>query len=267
MNNSFITFVVCANFLDDQDLLLTVDSIRQQTDMCWTLEVRVVEVPDLLTLAAFTHDNPRISVIEQSVSGNDDFHSTAMAVIPKGLELLPNACSEIKKAFEDQTLDIVVALAVFAPRVRVQDPQVAPQVFQNFISTRVPLSSKYPLSIGETQNPISINRGNVALPQPNERDTQSLEARDHEIRAKHLSELESQILVLESRIDIQAQHVSTIIALSQNLKAAKQRIKSFEVELVALHNSRTWKVGRLMLFPIRSFKKLRQRLTRVKYGV
>jgi hypothetical protein len=267
MNNSFITFVVSANFLDDQDLLLTVDSIRQQTDMCWTLEVRVVEVPDLLTLAAFTHDNPRISISEQSISGNDDFHSTAMAVIPKGIELLPNACSEIKKAFEDQMLDIVVALAIFAPRVRVQDSQVVPRIFQNFISTRVPISSKYPLSIGETQIPIAIIRGSVASPLPIEGVNQTPETRDSEIRTKHLSELESQILILESRIDIQTQQASTVIALSQNLKAAKQRIKSFEVELVALHNSRTWKVGRLMLFPIRSFKKLRQRLTRVKYGV
>ena len=100
MNNSFITFIVSTNFLDDQDLLLTVDSIRQQTDMCWMLEVRVVDVPDLPTITAFTHDNPRISVSEQSIKGNDDCQSTAIAVIPKGLELLPNACSEIKKAFD-----------------------------------------------------------------------------------------------------------------------------------------------------------------------
>jgi hypothetical protein len=49
MNNSFITFIVTANFLDDQDLLLTVDSIRQQTDMCWILEVRVVVNTDFAT--------------------------------------------------------------------------------------------------------------------------------------------------------------------------------------------------------------------------
>ena len=257
MIDSLITFVVSANSLDDQDLLLTVDSIRQQTDMSWLLEVQIVEVPDLPSITAFTHDNPRISISEQCVNGNDDFHSTAIAVIPKGLELLPNACTEIRKAFEDRLLDIVVALAIFAPRVRVQDPQVSPQVSQNFITTRVPLSSKFPLSIGETQIPIAINRGGVASPLTTERDSQQLRARDSEIRAKHLSELESQILVLGSQLDVQTQRAN----------AAKQRITSFEAELVALHNSRTWKVGRLMLFPVRSFKKIRQRLTRVKHGV
>ena len=257
MIDSLITFVVSANSLDDQDLLLTVDSIRQQTDMSWLLEVQVVEVPDLPSITAFTHDNPRISISEQCVNGNDDFHSTAIAVIPKGLELLPNACSEIRKAFEDRLLDIVVALAIFAPQVRVQDPQVSPQVIQNFITTRVPLSSKFPLLIGETQIPIAINRGGVASPLTTERDSQQLRARDSEIRAKHLSELESQILVLGSQLDVQTQRAN----------AAKQRITSFEAELVALHNSRTWKVGRLMLFPVRSFKKIRQRLTRVKHGV
>ncbi len=257
MIDSLITFVVSANSLDDQDLLLTVDSIRQQTDMSWLLEVQVVEVPDLPSITAFTHDNPRISISEQCVNGNDDFHSTAIAVIPKGLELLPNACSEIRKAFEDRLLDIVVALAIFAPQVRVQDPQVSPQVIQNFITTRVPLSSKFPLLIGETQIPIAINRGGVASPLTTERDSQQLRARDSEIRAKHLSELESQILVLGSQLDVQTQRAN----------AAKQRITSFEAELVALHNSRTWKVGRLMLFPVRSFKKIRQRLTRGKHGV
>jgi hypothetical protein len=267
MNNSFITFIVTANFLDDQDLLLTVDSIRQQTEMCWMLEVRVVDIPDLPTITAFTHDNPRISVSEQSIKGNDDCQSTAIAVIPKGLELLPNACSEIKKAFEAQMLDIVVSLAIFAPSARAQDPEVVSQVFQSFTSIRVSISSKFPLSIGETQIPIAINRGNVALPLPIEGVGQTLETRDHEIRAKHLSELESQILVLGSQLDVQTQHASTAIALSQNLKVAKQQITSFEAQLVALHNSRTWKVGRLMLFPIRSFKKLRQRFSRVNDGV
>ena len=257
MIDSLITFVVSANSLDDQDLLLTVDSIRQQTDMSWLLEVQVVEVPDLPSITAFTHANPRISISEQCVNGNDDFHSTAIAVIPRGLELLPNACSEIRKAFEDRLLDIVVALAIFAPQVRVQDPQVSPQVIQNFITTRVPLSSKFPLLIGETQIPIAINRGGVASPLTTERDSQQLRARDSEIRAKHLSELESQILVLGSQLDVQTQRAN----------AAKQRITSFEAELVALHNSRTWKVGRLMLFPVRSFKKIRQRLTRGKHGV
>ena len=257
MIDSLITFVVSANSLDDQDLLLTVDSIRQQTDMSWLLEVQVVEVPDLPSITAFTHDNPRISISEQYVNGNDDFHSTAIAVIPKGLELLPNACTEIRKAFEDRLLDIVVALAIFAPQVRVQDPQVSPQVIQNFITTRVPLSSKFPLLIGETQIPIAINRGGVASPLTTERDSQQLRARDSEIRATHLSELESQILVLGSQLDVQTQRAN----------AAKQRITSFEAELVALHNSRTWKVGRLMLFPVRSFKKIRQCLTRVKHGV
>ena len=257
MIDSLITFVVSANSLDDQDLLLTVDSIRQQTDMSWLLEVQVVEVPDLPSITAFTHDNPRISISEQCVNGNDDFHSTAIAVIPKGLELLPNACTEIRKAFEDRLLDIVVALAIFAPQVRVHDPQVSPPVIQNFITTRVPLSSKFPLLIGETQIPIAINRGGVASPLTTERDSQQLRARDSEIRAKHLSELESQILVLGSQLDVQTQRAN----------AAKQRITSFEAELVALHNSRTWKVGRLMLFPVRSFKKIRQRLTRGKHGV
>lgn len=257
MIDSLITFVVSANSLDDQDLLLTVDSIRQQTDMSWLLEVQVVEVPDLPSITAFTHANPRISISEQCVNGNDDFHSTAIAVIPKGLELLPNACTEIRKAFEDRLLDIVVALAIFAPQVRVQDPQVSPQVIQNFITTRVPLSSKFPLLIGETQIPIAINRGGVASPLTTERDSQQLRARDSEIRAKHLSELESQILVLGSQLDVQTQRAN----------AANHRITSVEAELVALHNSRTWKVGRLMLFPVRNFKKLRQRLTRVKYGV
>ena len=157
-------------------------------------------------------------------------------------------------------LDIVVSLAIFAPSVRAHDPEVVSQVFQNFIAIRMPISSKFPLSIGETQIPIAINRGNIALPLPIEGIGQTSEMRDHGIRYKHLSELESQILVLGSQLEIQTQHASTAIALSQNLKAAK-------AELVALHNSRTWKIGRLILFPIRSLKKLRQRYTRVNDGV
>ena len=114
MLNSFITFIVYSNSLDDRDLLLTVDSIRQQNEFNWVLEVRVPILPNISTIEDFTHDNPRVKVVDaQSNSTLTITPSLVFAVIPKGIQLLANACFEIARAFELSALAVGVKSGYF----------------------------------------------------------------------------------------------------------------------------------------------------------
>jgi hypothetical protein len=259
MIDPFITFVIHAESLDDPQLSLTVKSIRQQTDMCWSLEVKVVEMPDILDIASFTHDNPRVTVSEQYSHSNGDFRSTAMTVLPRGLELLPDACTEIKKAFADTQLDIVVAPTIFTPRERPQFHEDSTQFFQSLICLRMQPGSDLSPLIGEIRTPIGIMCGDIPSQPFDIRDVHFSGTRDSEIRSTHLAQLESQILILKLQLQHQKQITQSVSDLSQNLIVARRRVAALETELMALRKSRTWKVGRLLMFPIWGLKSVRKR--------
>ena len=108
MITPFITFVIFADSIDDPSLLISVNSIRQQTAMCWELEIRVLSFPDIDTLSFITHDNPRIKVLQlYDDKKKSEYNSTVISLLPKGVELFPNACMEIQKAFDTRDIGIV----------------------------------------------------------------------------------------------------------------------------------------------------------------
>ena len=255
----FITFVIYAESLDDPQLSLTINSIRQQTDMCWSLEVRVVDLPDILDIESFTHDNPRVTVSEQYFNSNGGFRSTAMTVLPRGLELLPDACAEIKKAFADTALDIVVAPTIFIPRKLPQFQEDSTQFFQSLISLRMQPNSDLSPLIGEIPTPIGIMRGDISSQPANSRGVHFSKTRDSEIKATHLAHLESQIRILELQLQHQKQITQSVSDLSQNLISARRRVAAIEAELMTIRKSHTWKVGRLVMFPIWGLKSVHNR--------
>ena len=259
MIDPFITFVIYAESLDDPQLSLTINSIRQQTDMCWSLEVRVVDLPDILDIESFTHDNPRVAVSEQYFNSNGGFRSTAMTVLPRGLELLPDACAEIKKAFADTEIDIVVAPTIFTSREWTQFHEDSSQFFQSLICLRMQPSPDLSPLIAEIRTPIGIMRGDIPSQPFDIRDVHFSETRDSEIRSTHLAELEAQIHILELQLQHQKHITQSVSDLSQNLIVARRRVAAIETELMALRKSRTWKLGRLLMFPIWGLKGVRMR--------
>ena len=259
MIDPFITFVIHAESLDDPQLSLTVNSIRQQTDMCWSLEVKVVELPDILIVESFTHENPRVTVSGQYSHSNGGFRSTAMIVLPRGLELFPDACTEIKNAFTDTELDIVVAPTIFTPREWPQFYEDSTQFFQSLICLRMQPGSDLSPLIGEVRTPIGIMRGDIPSQPFDIRDVDFSETRDSEIRSTHLAQLEAQIHILELQLQHQKLITQSVSELSQNLIVARRRVAAIETELMALRKSRTWKLGRLLMFPIWGLKSVRMR--------
>ena len=199
MIDPFITFIIYAESLDDPQLLITVQSIRQQVDICWELKIEVPVLPDSVTIDTFTHCNPRVSISQRFASGKNRLNSTAVAFIPKGLELLPNACSELKKAFVNQSVDIVSAKVI---HVLAERPELlgTTRIIPFIIATRMHSSSEFSPLNCEIDIPIGVIQDDNFAAIPVERYKSPISVVDNQIRAEHLAHLEREILVLQTQL-------------------------------------------------------------------
>jgi len=255
MIDPFITFVIFADSLDDPDLLLTVNSIRQQTDMCWELEIRVFSVPDAPTISFFTHDNPRIIVTQRFENERKIGHnSTVISFLPKGLELFANACTEIRRAFEVQNTHIVFASTILMTEVEKNGSLAQACTFHGLVALRLAAPSNYLRFIEEISLPLGIIRKDAFMTVTMNRVSGSSSLQDREIKADHLAQLESEILVLQTQLQSLTQKSERFEAVSKDLNTTIKQLASAKSELSDIKRSRTWRVGRVILGPIRLFK-------------
>jgi hypothetical protein len=254
MIDPFVTFVICTESLDDPQLLLSVQSIRQQVDICWELKIEVPVLPDSVTIDTFTHCNPRVSINQRFASGKNRLNSTAVAFIPKGLELLPNACSELKKAFVNQSVDIVSAKVI---HILAEGPELpgSTRIIPFIIATRMRSSSKFsPLSC-EIDIPIGVIQNYNFAAVPVKRSKSPISVVDNQIRAEHLAHLEREILVLQTQLQSLA-HKSQLFDLTTGqIQTCRNQIVELENQISAIKSSHTWRIGRFILYPMRILRK------------
>jgi len=257
MIDPFITFVIHANSLDDPLLLLTVDSVRQQIDICWELRIKVLAVPDPVSINTFTHDNPRITVTQKYFDIQEkDFCSTFLAILPKGLELFPNACTELKKAFGVRRANIILANTIFVSDVENDDLLGSTNTIPLIIATRLFASPDLPTFVEEIDLPVGVLRKDIFVASPVRRREGSPSNKEQEIKAEHFAYLESEILILQTQLMNLTQKSDYFDVVTQNFNITKQQLAVTESELSAIKKSRTWRVGRFILSPIRLIKKL-----------
>ena len=256
MIDPFITFIIYAESLDDPQLLITVQSIRQQVDICWELKIEVLVLSDSIAIDTFTHCNPRISISQRLASSKDRLNSTAIAFIPKGLELLPNACSELKRAFANQSVDIVSAKAI---HILGGEPELLgiTRIIPCIIATRMRTSSEFSPLNCEIDIPIGVIRNDDFSAIPVERSKSLIPVVHNQIRAEHLAHLEREILVLQTQLQSLMQKSIEFEVLTINLNRTNHLLLSAESEIHDMRKSRTWRIGRAILGPVRLLKKLK----------
>ena len=253
MIDPFITFVIFADSLDDQDLLLTVNSIRQQTDMCWELDIRVFSVPDAPTISIFTHDNPRIIVTQRNENEGVIGHgSTVISFLPKGLELFANAATELRKAFEEKNVHVVAANTIFMTHLDNNGALEQSCIFPCLVATRLTALSDNPPLIEEISLPLGIIREDAFMTMTMDRLRGSSSLQDNEIKADYLAQLESEILVLKTQLQKCTQESNFPGSRSHNLITTKQELEAVRTELAAICRSRTWKIGTAIIRPSRA---------------
>lgn len=265
MIDPFITFVIFADSLDDRDLLLTVNSIRQQTDMCWELDIRVFSVPDAPTISVFTHDNPRIIVTQRNDNERASrYRSTVVSFLPKGIELFANATTKLRTAFEEQNVHVVAANTIFMTQLETNNSLDQACIFPYIAASRLTVLSDHPRLIEEISLPLGILRRDVFTAVTTDRPSNSSSLQDHEIKADYLAQLESEILVLQTQLQSLTQKSARFEAVSKDLNITIKQLASAKSELSEIKRSRTWQVGRVILFPVRSVKKINRRFTPMK---
>lgn len=254
MIDPFITFIIYAESLDDPQLLITVQSIRQQVDICWELKIEVPVLPDSVTIDTFTHCNPRVSISQRFASGKNRLNSTAVAFIPKGLELLPNACSELKKAFVNQSVDIVSAKVI---HVLAERPELlgTTRIIPFIIATRMHSSSEFSPLNCEIDIPIGVIQDDNFAAIPVERYKSPISVVDNQIRAEHLAHLEREILVLQTQLQ-SFSHKSQLFDLTTSqIQTCRNQIVELENQISAIKRSHTWRIGRFILYPMRILRR------------
>ena len=259
MINPFITFVIFADSIDDPSLLISVNSIRQQTAMCWELEIRVLSFPDNDTLSFITHDNPRINVLQlYDAKKKSDYHSTVISFLPKGMELFPNACMEIKKVFDTRDIGIVAINIISTSATAGNGAIGKSQFFTSVIASRIHLFSDVASLVEEIAVPLGIVRDEVFATAMLERSKGTTALNDFEIKSDYLAHLESEILILQSQLQQLTTKADFAGQLSQNLIIAKLEIDLARAEIAAIRRSRTWKIGHLFLSPMRFLRRFSQ---------
>ena len=257
MIDPFITFVIFADSLDDQDLLLTVNSIRQQTDMCWELDIKVFSVPDAPTISIFTHDNPRIIVTKRNdTERTSECRSTVISFLPRGVELFSSTCGDLKKEFTQNEVDIVLANIILFdnPHTDSKTKQSKPQSFITTIRRQDFLNDS--ILIREISLPVGKLNKDALAPVPSRNTKTSDHIQDKTIRAEYIYDLEQQNLVLSEQLRYLAPSADTMKLAEANLLLLRDRLAKAKEELQSIRNSRTWRVGRLILIPFRVFKRL-----------
>jgi hypothetical protein len=257
MIDPFITFVIHVDSLDDPLLLLTVDSVRQQIDICWELRIKVLALPDPESIETFTHDNPRITVTQKYFDKQErDFNSKVLAILPKGLELFPNACTELKKAFEVRRANIIIANTIFVSDLENDDLLGSTNTIPLIIATRLFASPNLPTFVEEIDLPVGVIRKDIFAASPVMRSEGSPLNKEQEIKAEHFAYLESEILILQAQLMNLTQKSDHFDVVTKNFNITKQQLAVTESELSAIKKSHTWRVGRFILSPIRLIKKL-----------
>ena len=113
--------------------------------------------------------------------------------------------------------------------------------------------------IEEISLPLGIIRKDAFMTVTTDRVSDSSYLQDHEIKAVYLAELESEILVLQTQLQILIQKSEGFEVISEDLNKTKQQLALAKSELRDIKRSRTWRVGRLISFPIRSIKNVNRR--------
>jgi len=259
MITPFITFVIFADSIDDPSLLISVNSIRQQTAMCWELEIRVLSFPDIDTLSFITHDNPRIKVLQlYDDKKKSEYNSTVISLLPKGVELFPNACMEIQKAFDTRDIGIVSVNIISTSKTEGNGTIGKSQFFISIIASRIHIFSDVASFVGEITVPLGIVRDEVFATATLERSKNNTALKDFEIKSDYLAHLESEILILQSQLQQVITKADFAGELSQNLITKGLEIDSARAQIAAIHRSRTWKIGLTILSPIRCFRRFSQ---------
>lgn len=255
----FITFVIFADSIDDPDLLISVNSIRQQTAMYWVLEIRVLSFPDPDAFLIFTHDNPRINVVQHYDDRKvREYNSTVISLLPRGVELFPNACMEIKKVFDTRDIGIVAINIICTSQSDGNGTIAKSQFFSSFIASRLHVLSDVASLVEEIPVPLGIVRDKVFAEGVVERLRKTTLEQDFEIKSEYLAHLESEILILQSQLQQLIAKADFAGELSQNLITARLEIDLAREEIAAVRGSRTWKIGRAILSPIRVLKHFSQ---------
>jgi hypothetical protein len=257
MDNFSITFIVFTDSLDDQGLLRTVASLRTQEDFSWNIEIRSKDVPNAVNQKLFTHDNPRISIVPNlSSQPLATTNSEVFAVLPRGIELFSNACGEIKKAFDQNGVDIVLAnIITIAGERRDIAPQVT-HLLPFVTSVRQQKIFSETATIREILLPLGKMDINALSAVPSRNVKISFKNRDEMIRSEYISKLETENLILAEQVQSMTARSDELVATQSNLFIMQNRLFAAETELTQIKESRTWRVGRIVLTPIRAFKRL-----------
>ena len=259
MITPFITFVIFADSIDDPSLLISVNSIRQQTAMNWVLEIRVLSLPDPDALLIFTHDNPRIKVLQlYEDKKKSEYNSTVISLLPKGVELFPNACVEIQKAFDTRDIGIVSVSIISTSKTEGNGTIGKSQFFTSIVASRIHIFSDVASLLEEIPVPLGIVRDEVFATATLERSKNNTALKDFEIKSDYLAHLESEILILQSQLQQVITKADFAGVLSQNLITKGLEIDSARAQIAAIHRSRTWKIGLTILSPIRRFRRFSQ---------
>ena len=250
MLNSFITFIVYSNSLDDRDLLLTVDSIRQQNEFNWVLEVRVPILPNISTIEDFTHDNPRVKVVDaQSNSTLKITPSLVFAVIPKGIQLLANACFEIARAFEFSNADVAVVNTICysceANTINKELDRIHPLV----LVIRCHDYLNDPLLLIDIPMPLSMIDGHTFTQQSHSHSTMPNTEKSQQTRLDYINDLELEVRVLRTQLQVFIDKPDELKIMEHRLAVTETELAQLKEQINAIKTSRTWKIGRAIIRP------------------
>jgi hypothetical protein len=137
-------------------------------------------------------------------------------------------------------------------------------IFPFLVATRLTALSHNPQLIEEISLPLGIIRKDAFMTVITDRVSDSSSLLDHEIKADYLAQLESEILVLQTQLQSLTQKSEGFEVISKNLNTTIKQLASAKSELIDIKRSRTWRVGRMILFPVRSVKKINRRFTPMK---
>jgi hypothetical protein len=80
--------------------------------------------------------------------------------------------------------------------------------------------------------------------------------RDKTIRTQYIFDLEEENLILTEQMRFLASRPDALKSAEVNLRVARARLSDAEAELQSIRNSRTWRVGRLVLMPVRAMLRI-----------
>ena len=250
MLNSFITFIVYSNSLDDRDLLLTVDSIRQQNEFNWVLEVRVPILPNISAIEDFTHDNPRVKVVDvQSNSILAITPSIVFAVIPKGIRLFTNACFEIARAFEFSNADVAVVNTIYSSYEANAINKELDRIYPLVLVIRFHDYLNGPQLLIDIPMPLSMIDGHTFTQQSHSHSTMPNTEKSQQTRLDYINDLELEVRVLRTQLQVFIDKPDELKIMEHRLAVTETELAQLKEQINTIKTSRTWKIGRAIIRP------------------